>query len=239
MNNRTFVTGINYQGDGMAVAARSMAGYMQAMEVHAENISHYAIPGYQGKKAVMRRFVEYLGPLAVETTTSETVGRLRKTGEATELALGQAGYFQYLEPATGTIQASRDGRFKIDTQGRLTSLDGKTYLLDEAGQPLVLPKQPSHVDKQLKVTTEGNVYFYNPYGEGEQFVGKIAVVSSTGGPAKKVEVLQGTIEDSNVYLAEEFAGLLPKRREFEANRQMFILQSDSLSRMIQELGRPQ
>ena len=40
-------------------------------------------------------------------------------------------------------------------------------------------------------------------------------------------------------LAKEFTALVPIRREFEANRQFFLIQSDSLSRMIQELGKAQ
>lgn len=231
--------GISYQGDGMFVAARSMAAYMEAMSVHADNIAHYAVPGYQAQKPIVRSFVEHLGPGAVERATSETIGRLRRTGQPTDLALESEGYFQLLDPATGMVQTTRDGRMTIDKDGYLLSMDGQRHFLDTGGNPLKLPKLPSDPANQLKVDRNGVVTFYNRYGGDMTPVGRLAVVSGKGGPLSEVAISQGTVEDSNVFLAEEFASILPKRREFEANRQVFILQSDSLSRMIQELGRPQ
>lgn len=235
----TFNAGINYQGDGMFVAARSMAGYLQAVNIHSENIAFSGIPGYQSKKPVMRRFIEHLGPLAVESSTSEEIGRLRRTGAANDMALVSEGYFQTLDPTTGEVQNTRDGRMQVGADGTLRTIDGKKAFLDAGGQPITLPRQPTDLAKQLKISEDGSVIYYNKYGGDIVPVGRLSVVSAQGDPATEVKVSQGFLEDSNVMLAQEFAGLLPKRREFEANRQAFILQSDSLSRMIQELGRAQ
>mgnify|MGYP006200332063 CR=1 FL=1 len=70
-------------------------------------------------------------------------------------------------------------------------------------------------------------------------VGALGVVSQDGSTAAEVDVKQGYVEDSNVYLQKEYTSIMPVRRQFEANRQLFIMQSDQLSKMIQELGRPQ
>jgi flagellar basal body rod protein FlgG len=235
----TFNTGINYQGDGMFVAARSMAGYLHAVNIHSDNIAFSGIPGYQAKKPVMRRFIEHLGPLAVDSATNEEIGRLRRTGAPNDLALVSEGYFQVMDPNTGDVQTTRDGRIRIGADGQLLTIDGKKAFLDTSGAPLTLPRQPTDLAKQFKVTEDGSVLYYNPYGGDMIPVGRFSVVSAQGDPAKEVKVSQGFSEDSNVMLAQEFAGLLPKRREFEANRQAFILQSDSLAKMIQELGRAQ
>jgi flagellar basal-body rod protein FlgF len=79
----------------------------------------------------------------------------------------------------------------------------------------------------------------NPQTLQQLLVGRLAVVTETGEPAGKVDVKQRMVEDSNVFLQREFTEMMPIRRNFEANRQLFIMQSDSLSRMIQELGRAQ
>ena len=66
--------------------------------------------------------------------------------------------------------------------------------------------------------------------------GKIAVVSSEGAIVTEPCVEQQCLEYSNVSLQQEFMELVPVKRNFDANRQLFMLQNSKLSRAIQELG---
>jgi flagellar basal body rod protein FlgG len=228
-----------YQGDGMFVATQAMANTMNILNVHTDNIANYGVPGYQKKAPVVSQFAEYLHPSdVVDKITDQRVGRIRLSGNPTDFALAKPGYFQKLDPSTGTVQLTRDGRMKLERDGTLVSLDGKS-ILSSAGTPIRLPSVPQNLSKQLTVESDGTLTFYDPKTGKADPLGKLSVVNPDGTVVSEPEVKQGFVEDSNVFLQQEFAGIMPLRRFFEANRQVFLIQSDSLSKMIQELGRAQ
>ena len=68
-------------------------------------------------------------------------------------------------------------------------------------------------------------------------MGQLSVVASNGSITTDIDVRQGFTEDSNVTLQSEFFNIIPVRRNFEANRQLYIIQNDELSKTIQELGK--
>lgn len=224
--------------DGMAIAARSMAASMALIGLHSENIANSGVPGYQAKRPVQRPFIEYLGVNSVEYSVSEEVGRVRHSGQASDFALSSEGYFQLFDARSGQVQTTRDGRAMVDKEGFLRNLQG-AYFLDPSGSRIQFPTVPTNFAEQVKVERDGKIIYHDPASQTTVGVGQFSVVSATGGPVSKVDVAQGFVEDSNVFLAREFAGVLPKRRDFEANSNLFKLQSGNLQRMIQELGRVQ
>lgn len=225
--------------DGLSQSTKSMMAEMKAMEVHSKNIAHFGIPGYQGQKTVRRRFVEHLGPETVESVTNINVGRLRNTGNPLDMALTAEGYFQVQSPKTGITNLSRDGRASIDKEGYLRTLEGQLFL-DVNGQALRFGTIPRNADKEVKIDPDGSIYHIDLNRRAiTQKIGQLGIVSANQQPLKKATVAQGYVEESNVMLAEEFTAMMPLRRQFEANRQFFLIQSDGLSRLIQELGRAQ
>lgn len=228
---------INYVGDGLSVSTRAMVTQLAVINVHTDNISNFGVPGYQRKDPVVTSFAEYLGPNAVDKVTSTEIGRIRQSGNPLDFALNTKGYFQKLN-TNGSVELSRDGRMKLDKDGTLCALDGKK-ILSNTGIPLKFSLIPANPAGQVKVSADGMVTVYDPSTGKTLPMGKIGVVSEEGSAAAEVDLKQGYVEDSNVYLQNEFVSVIPLRRNFEANRQLFILQSDGLSRMIQELGRTQ
>ena len=70
-----------------------------------------------------------------------------------------------------------------------------------------------------------------------EYVATLSVVSSNGVAVLNPDIKQGYNEFSNVSLATEFLEIMPVKRNFEANRQMFIMQNNLLSQALQELGK--
>ena len=70
----------------------------------------------------------------------------------------------------------------------------------------------------------------------EEYAGTIGVVDSEGRVVTRPEIKQGYNEYSNVSLQNEFIGLMPTIRNFEANRQMFLIQNQNLQKVINQLG---
>ncbi|MGE0201432.1 MAG: flagellar hook-basal body complex protein [Candidatus Melainabacteria bacterium] len=226
---------INMNPDGMAISSMGMLTQMAQLNTHTDNISNFGVPGYQRKTPVVTSFVEYLGPEAVEEGISTEIGRMRLSGNPLDIALNTRGYFQKLN-ADGSIELTRDGRFKIDAEGYLRASDGRA-ILSSAGTPVQLPAVPDDLKKGLKITPGGDIQVFDPRTGVVRSAGALGVVSKDGSAVAHMEIVQGYVEDANVNLQQEFVSLMPLRRQFESNRQLFIIQSDVLSRMLQELGR--
>lgn len=69
-----------------------------------------------------------------------------------------------------------------------------------------------------------------------QQVAFMGVVDSNGVLVMEPEVKQGYNEFSNVSLQNEFIGMMPIIRNFEANRQIFMIQNQNLQKVISQLG---
>ncbi len=229
---------LNSHGPGLAISSRGMNANLFQMSMHTDNISHFGVPGYHRKDPIVTQFAEYLGANGIDESTSEEIGRIRRSDNPLDVALNTPGYLQKVDPNTGRIDLTRDGRMSLDKNGNLLSLDGKPILSIE-GTPIQLPHQPVAIKDDLKISDTGTISLLNRESGLTTEVASINVVTPDGQPVKDINMQQGHVEDSNVFLQNEFSRLLPLRRQFEANRQLFLIQSDALSRTIQELGRVQ
>ncbi|MBK8190021.1 MAG: flagellar hook basal-body protein [Vampirovibrionales bacterium] len=227
---------LTYQGDGMSISTRAMNATTTLMNIHTDNIAHFGLPGYQRRTPVVTSFIEYLGANAVDKAVDTQVGRIRKSGNPLDVALFTQGYFQKRLPS-GAVELTRDGRMRLDKDGFLLSLDGRP-VLGANGAPIRFPLIPANPERDILINGSGDIRVYDEASTKTLDVGRLGVVQQDGSALSAIDVRQGHVEDSNVMLQNEFVSLLPLRRQFEANRQLFIMQSDTLSRTIQELGRP-
>ena len=67
-------------------------------------------------------------------------------------------------------------------------------------------------------------------------VGQIGVVDTNGILVMDPNVKQGYNEFSNVSLQQEFITMMPIMKNFDANRQMFMLQNANLGKAISQLS---
>ena len=64
----------------------------------------------------------------------------------------------------------------------------------------------------------------------------LGIVDSHGMLVEEPVIKQGYCEFSNVAMANEFMEMMPIIRNFEANRQMFLIQNQNLQKLISQLG---
>jgi len=229
--------GYIYDNDGMTISMKGMHTDVSILNMHTDNIANFGIPGYQRRKPVITTFAEYLGPDGVDPVVDTTIGRLRRSGRPLDVALSTKGYFQRLMP-DGHIELTRDGRFELDKNGALRSLDGKP-ILSSSGTPVQFTVMPTNLEKEVKISPNGEIQVFIQQTGKMTSMGKLGIANEQGTPTSDVNVAQYYVEDANVMLQDEYAAMMPLRREFESNRQLFIMQNDNLSRAIQELGRTQ
>ena len=69
-----------------------------------------------------------------------------------------------------------------------------------------------------------------------EYAGTLSVVTNNGLAVLDPNIKQGYNEYSNVSLNSEILQIIPVKRNFEANRQLFVLQNNNLSKAIQSLS---
>ena len=218
---------------GLHDSISAMNMKMELMGIRNANVQGFDKVGYQRKDPVVSSFADVIGVHALSEAVDDKVGRIVETQHPLDFALADKGYFQLLNK-DGSIELTRDGRFKINEKGELLGLEDQK-VLTRGGSPIVLPFMPEEA-KDIKVDKSGKLFVYNKETRKLDFVDTIGVVSSDGKTVLEPDVKQSCLEYSNVSLAQEFLEMLPYRKNFDANRQLFILQNEALTSAIQQLG---
>lgn len=224
--------GIFYNENGLTTSIRAMHLDSELIGISNENIGGFDKVGYQRKEAVVSSFAEFLGVHALSTTKDDKVGRIAVSDNPLDIALANKGYFQ-TESKNG-IKLTRDGRFKIGKDGSLLTLED-AHVLSSAGTPIQLPFVPQDL-KQIKIDKSGKISLFNPDTNKLINVGQIGVVDTNGILVMDPNVKQGYNEFSNVSLQQEFITMMPIMKNFDANRQMFMLQNANLGKAISQLS---
>ena len=224
--------GINFDASGIAQSINAMQMDMDIMGIFSENVVGFDKVGYQRQEPVVSSFSEFVGVHAISKTTDTKVGRITMSSNPLDFAIAKEGYFQ-TEGDDG-VRLTRDGRFKIDKEGNLLTLDDRR-VLSNAGMPIKLPVIPEKLE-DIKVDDHGLVTVLNKNTYKMEPAAHIGVVDANGVVIMDPEIKQGYNEFSNVSLQNEFIAMMPVIRNFEANRQLFMIQNQNLQKVISQLG---
>jgi flagellar basal-body rod protein FlgG len=190
------------------------------------------------------------GTRAVATTRVFTEGELTQTGERLDVAVQGDGFFQVTMP-DGTLAYTRDGSFKTNSQGAITTSDGLT--VQNGFQPIPAGTTAINISANGQVTTTTStgaqtfqvtlVRFANP--AGLQAIGRNLYLETTasgtpesGNPDSNGfgSLQQGYVETSNVSVVEEMVNMIIAQRAYEVNSKAvqasdeMMQQSDNLRR---------
>lgn len=226
--------GIRYTENGLTASIRAMHVQTELVGIYNENVTGFDKVGYQRKDPVVSSFTEFFGVHGISTATDDQVGRIAVSSSPLDFAIASKGYFQTLSP-DGT-KITRDGRFKYDKDGYILTLDD-SKVLSSSGVPVkshILPDKAEH----FVVNKKGDLSVYNKETNKLEFIATLGVVDTDGSAIIRPDIKQGYSEFSNVSLQNEFMAMAPTVRNFEANRQLFMIQSQNLSKAIQQLGAP-
>lgn len=224
--------GIRYCEKGLTTSLRAMHVQSELIGMYNENVTGFDKIGYQRKDPVVSSFTEYIGVHGLSQTVDDKVGRIAMSDNPLDLALANKGYFQ--TQSVDGIKLTRDGRFKLDKEGNLLTLDDAS-VLSSAGVPIKLPVVPEKIE-DVKINSKGLVSVFNRNTNKLENVAFLGVVDATGVVVMDPQVKQGYNEYSNVALQNEFISMMPIIRNFEANRQIFMIQNQNLQKVISQLG---
>ena len=225
-------TGIRYCEPGIRASIRAMQVSNELLGITNDNVSGFDKVGYQRKEAVVSSFTEFLGVHGISRNVDEQIGRIQNSERPLDIAIATKGYFQVQTPEG--VKLTRDGRFQLDKDGNVISLEYGN-LLSDSGVPIRLPFVPSDLN-HIRIDRKGRLSVFNEKTRKLEYVATMGIVDSTGVAVMNPDIKQGYNEYSNVSLQNEFLAVMPTVRAFEANRQIFIMQNTNMQKVISQLG---
>ena len=173
------------------------------------------------------------GVRVVATEKNFTQGSAQQTDNALDVLIQGRGFFQVLQP-DGTLAYSRDGSFKVDSEGRLVTASGF-----EIQPSLTIPSDAQSItiglDGTVEATLQGQTSptslgtlqladFINPAGLQPKGQNLYLETAASGSPQVANPgldglgtLVQGSLEGSNVNVVEELVSMIETQRAYEMN----------------------
>jgi len=255
-------------------ASTGMLGMQTQIDTTSNNIANVNTIGFKKSRAefadLMYNVMEYAGTSTSDTTKSPTgievglgvrptavnkifsEGSLKQTDNQLDMAITGQGFFK-MELPDGTEVYSRNGAFKIDSNGTVVNSDG--YVLTPQ---IVIPPDATNVSigtdgtvsvvqaGQTQATVMGQISttnFINPAGLHSLGDNLYIDTDSSGQPVEGTPgidglgmIRQGFVELSNVELVVELTDLITGQRAYDANSKV-ITTSDEMLQTVNGLKR--
>ena len=235
------------------IALSRVTSLKRQMSVIANNLANMNTTAFKGENMM---FVEHLvkskGGDSIAPTkftysrdvaqvTDLSEGPIKSTGNPLDLAIKNEGYFT-VETLEGP-RYTRNGHFEVSSQGQLVNGQGFPVLAD-AGVPLTFAPE----DTDITIARDGTVSTNN----GE--LGKIKLVKfdkpqnlqkEAGGllktedaalPVDAPQMLQGSLESSNVQPIVEMSKMIETHRAFNSVRTFIEREDQRQRKMIEQLS---
>jgi len=257
---KTAALGMTAQQLNVDVIANNLAnvntnGYKKSdiefQDLLYENIQTGNRDGRKGHEQPVKLQVG-LGNRPISTYRSFSEGDIAETGNPLDMAINGKGFFQVQMP-DGTYTYTRDGSFKINSQGYMVTNSGlKLYpeiSIPESANTISISQDgvvSAMLDGQNEPEELGQielVSFMNPAGLLAKG-GNLYEVSEASGepifgnPGEEGfgTVVQGYLEKSNVDVAQEMINLIVAQRAYEINSKA-VKTADELMAMTNNLKR--
>ena len=252
---------------GLYTAGAGMMLQMARQDVVANNLANVNTSGYKKQVAVAQAFpnmlmsrlgeikknsqgeyqpvpIKLIGEVgtgaAVEKIYSDlSMGNIRKTDNAADLALSSDGYFAVLTPQGERY--TRNGQFKINSEGILTTNQGYP-VLDSSDQTINL-QEDFLVDETGNISVNGEniaqlkmIHFDNPQYLQREGDNLLAAQEEVGTTLERPGILQGYIEDSNVNAVKEMVEMINVVRAYESMQKVVQAEDEITQVVIDQVG---
>jgi flagellar basal-body rod protein FlgG len=187
------------------------------------------------------------GVRVVGTQKQFTEGNLQVTGQALDVAIDGRGFLPILQP-NGEIAYTRNGQLHLNADGQMVNASG--LLL----QPVITVPQDA---RTVTIGSDGTVSAMIAGDPAPQVLGSLEIIDfvnpggleatggnlfletgSSGAPVTGIpgqngmgEIVQGTLEGSNVNIVEEMVNMITTQRAYEMNSKV-ISTSDQMLQFI-------
>jgi len=248
---------------GLYSGALGMLAGMEKVHIVSNNLANAATTGFKRLDGTYRSFSEHLmrherraldgrvqsapvGRLGVGTQIDATYlhwspGPLRETGSELQAAIAGDAFFSVETPAGEAY--TRDGRFVVDQDGWLVTLEGLRVLGTEG--PLLAPGAQVCLSSAGELISDGEIVgflrfveFADPSALEPVGGGLYRPTQGSGAPTEsEAQLAVGFVEESNVNVVTEMVELIAATRAYEANQRVIVTYDDTLNKAVNELAR--
>jgi flagellar basal-body rod protein FlgG len=218
-----------------------MAAQEQRIDAVSNDIANVNTAGYKKVRVGFRDLIyQQDGPTAVRTGAGAALtqlgrgsaqGSLQQTGNPFDVAIQGQGYFQ-VRRADGQLVLTRNGAFNVDARGRLTDSNGDLVvpgLTIPAGADASKVSIAADGTATLNGRRLGQIQIFNvtapnglvPAGDNNY------LPSAASGPVRRVAnplITQGTLESSNVDLADSMVDMMDAQRSYSMASKAITMQ---------------
>jgi len=241
------------------IAGTGMLAQRKKLDVSTNNITNIETVGYKKDSLITQSFEDMLvtrmndpvtrsggtevgaqnfGLHVDEVVTRFDQGSLEPTGRLSDVALQGDGFFAIAAPQGERY--TRNGAFAVSRFGYLITEDGH-YVAGETGRVFV-------GDGDFSIDAQGNVMVDGAVSNKLRIVtfadngvlrkdGSNLFIGNGAQVAQNVNVKQGSLENSNVQIAEEMVNVMTMSRNYETNQRIVKMVDESLSKSVNEVGR--
>ena len=218
--------------EGLYSAAAGMQAQQQRMDSVANDLANANTNGYKKSRIAFRDLLYVSdasgnvrsGAGAAATTIGRgfTQGAMRETGNPLDVAIEDGGFLQ-VRRADGTTALTRDGSLRLDARGRITTQRGELL------QPnITVPAGTKESD--LQIASDGTITASNRQvgriqlvtvrsQEALQSIGdslfRPTAASGAATALRTGRLTQGTLEASNVDVADSMTEMMDAQRSFQ------------------------
>jgi flagellar basal-body rod protein FlgF len=227
------------------------------MDIVANNIANtdttgFKVEGLLQKTDPARPAMNAVGPRSVKYVADAGVARnfgqggLRRTDAPLDVAIDGRGFLQVT--TAGGPRFTRDGRLRLDDQGRIVTQAGQAVADDGGGEISIDPAKGA-----ITIAEDGTVT------QGEERVGKIGVFNfaalstlekvgdnlyrdtsnQPAQPSTEAKVRQGMLEGSNVTPVLEITRMIEVSRAYEQMSRLMDSEAELSKSAVQRMGRIQ
>ena len=228
-------------------AARSLEQHMQNIEVIANNLANLNTTGYK-REIPFAEVVNKYGDILIKKLTSQQQGEVIQTSNQLDLAISGNGFFSVMNDQ-GTLELTRDGRFKISDEGFLVDNSGNKVLGENGAislEDVVLEK-----DSTISISKSGEIKIGDKVVDSLQIlnVNDSSQLVRTGSSNFSTEgidctpangdnfaVSQGFLEESNTNPMVEMEEMIKVNKEYESAQKIIAALDTSLGH-ANEIGK--
>lgn len=237
--------------DGAAIAAASMSGDIQRINIISHNLANALTPAYKRMWPVSTEFNTLMAPEghsasaalseAMETSSDFRAAPSRHTGNPLDLAIDGDAFFE-LNDASGATTFTRQGSLALDAGGRLIA-PGGAAVAGVSGE-IRLESAEVNIDRTGRIldkdTVVGLIKLVR-FDDASKLVsvglGRYAQGGAVLEPAGEgASLRQGHVEASNVVPADEMVRMIETMRHFEGGQKVIQWYDDMLEQALSRLG---
>ena len=214
-----------------------------------DNVVNSEVPGYQKSEAVITGFpleldranqkITAVKPQAEGTFYSNIQGGLVKTNGKLDLALASDGYFVIAGPWGEGF--TRDGRFRLDKDGKVLTVAGSFPVLGQAGPLVVAPGANVEFSQSGEMKVDGTLVDRIRVVKPEQkdafdsLNGSIFRKSDNYSAVQEVDsprVIQGYVETSNVNVVDQMMEMIYLERIYSLDTKIVSTRDSNLAKAL-------